>query len=78
MSMIGITLREDGQIYAAHKKNDDSVKNHSSMDDLRIKIICAEYEYYKENLYGDLKNDVEAELKSRERKQTRTLKNNSI
>lgn len=78
MSMIGITLREDGQIYAAHKKNDDSVKNHSSMDDLRIKIICAEYEHYKENLYGDLKNDVEAELKSRERKQTRTLKNNSI
>lgn len=78
MSMIGITLTDDGQVYAAHKKNDDSVKHHNSIDDLKIKIICLDYDFYKDNLYGDIKNDVEAELKSRERKQARTLKTNSI
>lgn len=78
MSMIGITLTDDGQVYAAHKKNDDSARNHSSINDLKIKIICLDYEFYKDNLYGDIKNDVEAELKSRERKNVRTLKTNSI
>lgn len=78
MSMIGITLREDGLIHAAHKKNDDSVKYHSSMDELRLKIICLDYDFYKDNLDGALKKEVEAELKQRERKKTKTLKNNSI
>jgi len=78
MSMIGITLREDGLIHAAHKKNDDSVKYHSSMDELRLKIICLDYDFYKDNLDETLKKEVEAELQQRERKKTRTLKHNSI
>jgi hypothetical protein len=78
MSMIGITLKDDGHIRAAHKKNDDSIVNHSSMQDLRLKIICLDYDFYKDNLDTYLKKEVEAELQQIERKKTKSLKNNSI
>lgn len=78
MSMIGITLREDGYIRAAHKKNDDSISHHGSMEDLRLKIICLDYDFYKDSIDSDLKREVEAELQQIERKKTKTLKNNSI
>jgi len=78
MSMIGITLKDDGLIHAAHKKNDDSVINHASMQDLRLKIICLDYDFYKDNLDIYLKKEVEAELQQIERKKTKSLKNNSI
>lgn len=78
MSMIGITLKDDGLIRAAHKKNDDSVVNHASMQDLRLKIICLDYDFYKDNLDTYLKKEVEAELQQIERKKTKSLKNNSI
>lgn len=78
MSMIGITLNSSGDVYAAHKKNDDSVKYHSSIDDLRLKIVCLDYEFYKDNIYGEFKKDVELELRTMERKKNNKLKNNGI
>jgi hypothetical protein len=78
MSMIGITLTDDGRIHAAHKKNDDSVRNHDVVEKYKIKIICADYDFYKDSLHGALKEEIESELKLLERKKIKTLKNNNI
>lgn len=78
MSMIGITLKVDGQIHAAHKKNDESVRHHDSIDDLQLKIVCLDYDFFKDNLYGPLKHQVEAEMNTIERNKIKELKKNKI
>ena len=53
-SMIGITITYDGRVHAAHEKNDSSIKHTDLVDDISSKIICAQYNDYKDELsYND-------------------------
>jgi hypothetical protein len=69
LSMIGITINDDGTLYAAHKKNDDSVTGLPIVTDFRYKILALQFEEYEPYMNESLKlkilemNDVQSKNK---------------
>lgn len=55
LSMIGITINDDGTLYAAHKKNDDSVTGLPAVTDFRHKILALQFEEYEPYMSESLK-----------------------
>lgn len=73
LSMIGITINEDGTLYAAHKKNDDSVSGLPAVTDFRHQILALQFEEYEPYMSESLKLKI-IEMSDEKSKNKLTLK----
>ncbi len=69
-SMIGITLNLDGTIKAAHKKDDDNIKNENVSQSLSLKILSLQIDEYKENMSPYLLEKIDNYIEKNKDKKT--------